>query len=333
MVFSAVFNEESHQEYAYPQENENPFNAYDVDATAGAVVGETSYNEITEDFTHSIFTEVATSIACTYCPLTDENLHAIYNSGDYPFYFVSMVDLGNKINDRLRNDYNIYGYPTAFFDGGYQVMCGGVSNEQPYRDKIVACGQRIVPDLDLSLSVTSDENNNITAAITITNNEKSTYSGTLRIYFTEIISHYIMSNGEPFSFSCIDFFTFPLSINTQETYEKTITFNPDIKSIIINDINVVERGMIESSITNAGDFTLYNIKWYLTIYICFLKWYKLYDYRDNTIDEIAPGETVTIQLENARPMIGLRRIIVQVQADTEMKSLYGIMLGKFIFIP
>ncbi len=43
------------------------------------------------------------------------------------------------------NEYNTYGYPTAFFDGGFQVYVGGSVSESVYRSRIVNCGHREVP--------------------------------------------------------------------------------------------------------------------------------------------------------------------------------------------
>ena len=43
------------------------------------------------DFMHVVFCEEATATGCPYCPAMSEALCSIYQSGDYPFYFVAMV--------------------------------------------------------------------------------------------------------------------------------------------------------------------------------------------------------------------------------------------------
>lgn len=152
MVIAVVFNSESHQGYANPPSG-NPFTAYYTDATAAAHPGETGYNVVNEDFTHSVFVEEATATWCPYCPAMATALYNIYNSGDYPWYFTALVsDMNSQAAQRL-NEYNTYGYPTAFFDGGYQVYVGGSSSESVYRTRIQTCGDRAVPPLNLSVSV------------------------------------------------------------------------------------------------------------------------------------------------------------------------------------
>jgi len=153
IVIATVFNPESKKGYANPP-FQNSFNAYYVDAAAGAKPGETGENTVNEDFTHTVFVEEATATWCPHCPEMAEALNSIYDSGDYPFYFVAMIsDENDDVYDRLINDYNLYGYPSSFFDGGYKVLVGGYDQESPYRSRIESCGIRDVHEMDLSLSV------------------------------------------------------------------------------------------------------------------------------------------------------------------------------------
>jgi thiol-disulfide isomerase/thioredoxin len=153
IAIAAVFNPEINQGYANPP-SKNPFDAYYVDAAAGATPGNTGYNQVTENFTHTVFAEEATATWCPYCPAMAEALNNVYQSGDYPFYFVALVaDENDNAEDRLVLDYNLYGYPTTFFDGGYKVLVGGYDQESYYKTRIVTCGKRDVHDLDLSISV------------------------------------------------------------------------------------------------------------------------------------------------------------------------------------
>jgi len=169
MVMAVVFNSESHQGYANPPAG-NPFTAYYTDATAAATPGNTGYNVVNEDFTHSVFVEEATATWCPYCPAMANTLNAIYESGDYPWYFVALVaDMNSQAAGRL-NEYNTYGYPTAFFDGGYKVYVGGSSVESVYRTRIVASGERVVPALNLSVSVSYIGSGDLQIDVAITNN-------------------------------------------------------------------------------------------------------------------------------------------------------------------
>ncbi len=171
MAIATVFNPIKHKKYSYSP-NKNPFDAYYVDATAGAEPGETGENIVNEDFTHTVFCEEGTATWCGYCPEAAEALESIYNSNDYPFYFVALISNKNDIaEDRLFQDYNIYGYPTCYIDGGYKVVVGAQS-ESTFRNRIESCGKRDVHELDLSISVEWNGSGILDINVEITNNEE-----------------------------------------------------------------------------------------------------------------------------------------------------------------
>ena len=178
IVIAAVFNPEINKAYAYPP-LQNPFDAHYVDAAAGAKPGETGYNTVNEDFTHTVFVEEGTAGWCPYCPAMAEALNSVYQSGDYPFYFVALITedrqrnvVNQEAKDHLINDYNLYAYPTAFFDGGKKVLVGGYDDESYYRNRIEQCGRRDVHELDFSVSVEWLGNGNLGISVDITNNEE-----------------------------------------------------------------------------------------------------------------------------------------------------------------
>ena len=152
MIVAALFNEESHEKYSWPPDN-GPFQAHYVDAAAVAKPGMPGSNTVTETFTHTVLCEMGTRETCPYCPWMSKTLFKIYESDDYPFYFVSVIYGSNSAaNKRLTNDYNLKVLPTGFFDGGYEVFAGGSLDENLYRQVIESCGERDVHDLDLSVS-------------------------------------------------------------------------------------------------------------------------------------------------------------------------------------
>jgi thiol-disulfide isomerase/thioredoxin len=170
MAIAAIFNPETNKRYSYPPFG-NEFAAHYVDAAAAAKPGETGQNTVNEEFTHTVFCEEATATWCGYCPEAAEALGKIYDSEDYPFYFVAMIaDKSDSAYDRLLDDYNLYGYPTCYFDAGYKVVVGAGS-ESAYRNRIETCGKRDVHELDLTLSVEWVANGEIDIDISITNNE------------------------------------------------------------------------------------------------------------------------------------------------------------------
>lgn len=168
MVIAVVSNSKPHQGYANPPLRK-PFWAYYTDATAAASPGQIGYNTVTTNFTHTVFIEEGTASWCTYCPSMGETLYDIYESGDFPFYYVEMIeDKNSEASNRLWNEYNIYGFPTAFFDGGYQVFIGGSTSENIYRPYIKTCGTRDVSHLNLSISVDYIGNGNLYIEVYIT---------------------------------------------------------------------------------------------------------------------------------------------------------------------
>jgi hypothetical protein len=171
MVMAAVFNPEDHLKYAYPPST-NPFDAYYVDAAAAATPGTTGENTVNENFTHTVFVEEGTATWCVYCPGAAENLYEVYQSGDYPFYFVALIEGEvQKARNRLIYDYNLAGYPTCFFDGGYYVVVGA-SSTNTFRSRVKSCGARDVHELDLSISLVWAGSGDLDIEVTITNNEE-----------------------------------------------------------------------------------------------------------------------------------------------------------------
>gem|GEM_PF-6676868 len=159
MAIAAVYNAEGHERYSKPSTERYPFTAHFVDATAGATPGNPGSNQTGSGFTHTVLVEEATAWWCPNCPYISLALDAIYHSGDYPFYFVSLVeDRGSFLDDslgttRTHDVYNRWGLPTIYADGGYRVDNGGDMTEAEIREYIEASGAREVPKLELELSL------------------------------------------------------------------------------------------------------------------------------------------------------------------------------------
>ena len=178
MAIAVVFNPTENNGFANPP-NKNPFDAHYVDAAAGAKPGETGVNIVNENFTHTVFIEEATAQFCPYCPAMAEAMNNISESGDYPFYFLALITKDyqrNTINqvafDYLVDSYNLYAYPSAFFDGGKKVLVGGYDEESMYRTRIEQCGKADVHEMNLNLSVVWEGNGVLDITVTIINNEE-----------------------------------------------------------------------------------------------------------------------------------------------------------------
>jgi len=133
--------------------------------------------------------------------------------------------------DRLVNDYNIYGVPTVFWDGGYEVDPGAGSvpgAEAAYRSSINACGNRAVPDLDVDVSVEWLGNATMNIEVTVQNNETSDYKGHIRVYVTEIASSMGWNDtwGYPYTFAFLDYaFNEAIQVNASDTWQQNTIWN------------------------------------------------------------------------------------------------------------
>jgi hypothetical protein len=171
IAIASVFNYKNYTGFANPPSN-NVFDAHFVDATAGAIPGSIGFNQVNNNFTHTVFIEEGSATWCHNCPDMANKLFEIYKSKEYPLYFVSLISDMNDLSDfRLQNDYNIFGYPAGFFDGGRNVIIGGGVDIDDYISTIKSCGERNVHDLNLSLSVEWIGDGNLEISLSITNNE------------------------------------------------------------------------------------------------------------------------------------------------------------------
>jgi glutaredoxin len=182
---------------------------------------------IKDDFTHTVLCEFGTSTGCGYCVRTHEALQGIYESGDYPFYYVALIDDTNiEAHKRLEYDYNLYGFPTCFFDGGYEVILGGYEGQTIYRASIEACGLRVVPDISINVTMDWLGDAVICVNVSIQNNETDTYTGHLRAFIVEPLSRWNNVQGHPYNFALIDWaFNTDISIPNGDVFEDTTTWD------------------------------------------------------------------------------------------------------------
>ncbi len=166
------------------------------------------------DFTHTVFAEETTATWCPNCPMAAEALYNIFQSGDYDFYYVALVDDMNPIAKQRNIEYTflskVYAFPTVYFDGGDANFVGRGSSvlatEAEYRPLIEQVGQRTPKQpLALETSATWDGNAQITITITVTNEGSLPYLGILRSYVTEIVSRWIDNDGNPYHFALLDY--------------------------------------------------------------------------------------------------------------------------------
>ena len=157
-----------------------------------------------QNYSRLVFIELGTKIVCSECPKISVILNDLYNSGDYLFYYVSLPQDNPKALARI-NDYNIWGYPTVYIDGGYTTLVGSSIQKSDFEKNITSAAERITPLILISTTAHWDNQTNIISIhIQAENQGASDYKGRLRVYITELISTKWQA-GTPIHFSFLDF--------------------------------------------------------------------------------------------------------------------------------
>ena len=193
-------------------------------------VSQTSSNNApTITFTHAVFAEDATATWCGYCHYARAALDKIYTAHDYPFYYVCLVDDMDTHSHARIGVFNLYGFPTVFFDGGNQVVVGGWTGaEAAYRSAIQATGARTVSKIDVNLNVNWLGNAAMDITASVKNNEASTYTGHIRVYVTECNSSmgWKDTTGHVYTFPLLDFaMDQGISVNSADTWTNEVSWD------------------------------------------------------------------------------------------------------------
>ena len=165
---------------------------------------------IDQEFIHTVFIEEGTATWCEYCPNVAKILYELYNSGDYNFYYISLIQDKNPLAEkRLTEDYNIVAFPTIYIDGGYRVLTGGTNEKSKYANSIRDAESRESPEIRVTVSAEYNKNTSeLTTTILLENNETEIYNGHLKVYLTEIKSRWINQYDDgtkPYHFAFLDY--------------------------------------------------------------------------------------------------------------------------------
>jgi thiol-disulfide isomerase/thioredoxin len=186
----------------------------------------------TRDFTHTVFGEYGTATWCGYCKYAHGALKELYAEDQLDFYYVSLVcDKNGVANNRVQNDYNLYGYPTVWWDGGDEVDVGASSvpgAKTEYTSGINSCGSRTVEDITIDLAATWLGGTEMEIECTVYNNEGNTYGGTIRVYITEISSSegWTDTAGDLYTFAFLDWaFNEDISIPVDGSWSDSMTWD------------------------------------------------------------------------------------------------------------
>jgi hypothetical protein len=180
---------------------------------ASALPSDKQTQQGSRTYTHTVFAEDGTATWCSHCPYAHESLWRIFQTGQKPLYYVALVsDKNTHAAARLAADqYNLAGYPTVYFDGGYKVNVGSYDNYQQqmswYNSSITSCGSRTVPDIWTQLNVSWLGNAAMNIHVSVKNNDSTSYAGHLRVFVAEVQSSmgWIDTQGHKYTFPFLDY--------------------------------------------------------------------------------------------------------------------------------
>ncbi len=164
--------------------------------------GDGNGEEFPWDSTHFVFIEEATGADCVPCVKIGKLLHELYESGKYPFYYISLIGDQKNTKEYLNKKYNNFAYPTVYIDGGYKVLLGGATEKTTLVDNIKSALSRDFSSVYINVNAEWDENKSeISIEGTIKNDGDSNYKGYLRIYLAEIITtEWLDASKKPYHF-------------------------------------------------------------------------------------------------------------------------------------
>ena len=181
--------------------------------------------------THNVFGEYGTATWCSFCKYAHGALKELYAEGQMDFYYISLVDDKNSVAAQMIDDYNIAGFPTVWWDGGYDVDVGAgsiPSAKSAYTTSINNCGTRDVNNVNINLDATWLGGTNMQIDCTVYNNEPETYGGTIRVYITDISSSegWTDTGGNLYTFAFLDYaFDEDISIPSGGTWSDSTTWD------------------------------------------------------------------------------------------------------------
>lgn len=218
-----------------------------------------------ENLTHTVFIEEATATWCSNCPAVANILHALYETHNYNFYYVALINDTNPIAmERNWKEYNVYGYPTVFVDGGFKVILGANNPESIYADAINTAQLRVGPKIKVTVTAQYENTTHkVTVNALVENKENNSYKGQLKLYLTEIVSHWSGYDSKPYQFAFLDYLlTQDISIagKRNATYSQTTNISAyDYENLMIIAVvfNSEKHNAYSDPPTNKHSFNAY----------------------------------------------------------------------------
>ena len=197
-----------------------------------SVSNETNNKSSNDRATHTVLGEYGTATWCGYCKYAHGALKELYAEGQLDFYYITYVCDKNPTGySYCISHYNLYGYPTLWWDGGRRVDVGASSvpsAKTRFTSSINYLASQSVKDVDIDLTVTWLGGTNMQVDCTVTNNEANTYGGTIQVAICEKVSSrgWIDKGGVTYTMPFLDWaFNEPLSISSGGSWSDSMTWD------------------------------------------------------------------------------------------------------------
>lgn len=206
------------------------------------------------DETRYLLVEEGTAGWCSNCPDVASAIHKVHEQNEIPFYYISMIeDKNQKAQNRLKDDLNIYGFPTVYIDGGYTLIMGAGDFESKFKQSLSVAQSRSTPRILLNLTFKWDETKKqLENTVIVENKDDATYSGTLKIYITEINSRWADYNAEAYSYGFIDY-GLQKDVVLQAGEKKTFSETWDAKNAGFSDVVKENLFVIAAIFTSTSE--------------------------------------------------------------------------------
>jgi len=227
-----------------------------------------------DDFTHDVLLELFVTTSCPYCPSAEDVARQLSSEYSENFMFVTMVtDENDKARERS-DDYQVLAIPDGVFDGGYRREIGGQSDTSTYEGHIEDCGDRDVPDIDLSVEVMDNEDGTMDVSYSTTYKDFFPfYDAHLRVYIVERFSRYPDIDEHPIPYGFIDYaFDEDVRLAAQVEMTDTTTWRYDdyenatfsnfvVIAALFDKTTGVERYVVESATTEITNILISDVEW------------------------------------------------------------------------
>ncbi|MGA1822186.1 MAG: Ig-like domain-containing protein [Thermoplasmatota archaeon] len=203
---------------------------------------------------HTVFAEDATATWCQYCPSASEGLKELAG-GRNDFRFITLVDDMVADAAQRNEELKVSGFPTVYFDGGFEYKSGSVSSGDDYNEPLDSCAERDVPDLDVDVICYDKGGSELYVEVDIANNGDSSYEGRLLVHVVEIESRYQDYDGNNYPNSLLSYAVdADITINGGSTYTTSASWiGADNQDLQGNDFSDIDSGniVIYAAVFNA----------------------------------------------------------------------------------